>query len=273
MGYFKIFLIFFITLGLAFIYILLFPFLLAFPSLCEHWRVFIVNCWGKSLLRVFRIKLVCKGSFPNKAFLLVSNHLSYIDIMLYHSVLNCSFLSKIEVASWPLIGKIFSYIGATYYIDRRKKKDLLRVIPLLSGALEAGKKICFFPEGTTSNGKELRKFYPSLFECASRSKVPVVVSSITYYAITQKKDFSVHDDVCWWGEESRFLDHCLKLFRSKTQIRAYVNISPKELYHKDSKVLSEMCREELLDIFTPSQDMKDIQDMKSLERELKGLQL
>ena len=260
MAYFKLFLvflsIFIFTLSYLFILIFIWP----LSSLARHWQAFILKNFSKSILLIFGIRVISKGCFPNKPFLLVSNHLSYLDIMVYSSLADCTFLAKSDVAGWPIIGKIISLFG-TLYIDRSKRRDLLRVIPLIARRLQAGSKICFFPEGTSSDGKEVQNFYPALFECAVRAQCPVVVSSLAYYAAAQNKRLSVHEAVCWWGDSLSFLRHCLELAKV-SQIIAHVNVSPKEFYHQDFKALSQICRQELLRIFSPSQDIEDIGLMK-----------
>ena len=276
MAYFKLFLISLSIFIFTLSYLLLFIFVCPFSAPRRRCQAFISKILSKVILLIFGVRVICKGSFPAKPFLLISNHLSYLDVLVYFSLVDCTFLAKLDVAGWPLLGKV-TFLFGTIYIDRRKKRDLLRVIPMIVRRLEAGDKICFFPEGTSSDGKQIKSFYSALFECAVRSQRPVVVSSLAYYAAAQHRGLSVHDVVCWQGDNMSFLGHGIELAKI-SQVIAYVNIAPeeelpgksdKESFQRASKVLSQRCRQKMLEIFSPSQNVENFNLMKKrLEEEI-----
>ncbi|WP_457836041.1 lysophospholipid acyltransferase family protein, partial [Staphylococcus aureus] len=68
----------------------------------QRWQK--VQWWGEKQLRMLGVKLVVEGTPRPGAKLLVANHISWLDIMAMHAVLPARFISKSEVASWPVVG-------------------------------------------------------------------------------------------------------------------------------------------------------------------------
>ena len=86
-----------------------------------------IKNWSKRLLSILKIHLEINQDLnkllSNKHFLIVSNHISWLDIFLINSIIPISFLSKGDVESWPLIGKL-TKCADTIYIKRGNKKSL-----------------------------------------------------------------------------------------------------------------------------------------------------
>src|SRR5436305_324830 len=113
--------------------------------------------WSRLLLRLLHIRVETSGEAPSPPFLLVANHLSYLDILVLASRLPCVFVSKAEVRSWPLLGPICTALG-TLYIDRQQRRDIPRVMLDIEKALDRGLGVVFFPEGTSSKGETVAPF-------------------------------------------------------------------------------------------------------------------
>ena len=229
----------------------------------------ILKSFAKSILFILGAKIIQRGKFPKKNFLFVSNHLSYLDIQVYYAITPCCFLSKSEVASWPFLGILVSLYG-TLYIDRKRKRHLLEIIPKMAQRIKDGDTFCFFPEGTSTDGKALKPFYSSFFTAAIKAKCPVIVSTIAYYAEFNKKDMSVHDSVCWGNNGMNFAEHAYRLAQI-SKFTAYVHIDSQPNYHENSKILSKMCRERTLKIFHPSKDLPNLAAMNAkIKEEIKN---
>src|SRR5215216_804783 len=101
---------------------------LTFPSrqVRIRWRSLILRRWAKATAALLRIRITAYGAPPLAPFFLVSNHLSYVDIVVFASQLCCSFIAKKDVARWPVIGLMCKSIG-TIFIDRENRKDITRV--------------------------------------------------------------------------------------------------------------------------------------------------
>jgi 1-acyl-sn-glycerol-3-phosphate acyltransferase len=103
----------------------------------------------RGICRVMGLRIHIRGDgFPQQNFLLLSNHLSYLDIIVLGSLHPMSFMAKEEIKSWPVIG-FLAKKGSAVFVGRDSVLARLRA---LHGArrLLADQSICIFPEGTTS---------------------------------------------------------------------------------------------------------------------------
>jgi 1-acyl-sn-glycerol-3-phosphate acyltransferase len=156
--------------------------LFRFPRHDAAWRQQAVSRWGEGLLKVLGIRISVRGQAPaGRGYLLAANHVSWLDIHLLHSLAPVRFVSKAEVRDWPLFGW-FAEAAGTVFLVREKKSDAMRVNQIMAGHLRAGDCLALFPEGTTTDGRELRPFYPSLFEPAVRAGATVYPVRIRYLA-------------------------------------------------------------------------------------------
>ncbi|HEY4083370.1 MAG TPA: lysophospholipid acyltransferase family protein [Burkholderiaceae bacterium] len=137
-----------------------------FDSMSQAERHEVVRSWSRNALHVLGVNLQVQGQPFAGAKLLVSNHVSWLDIAAVHSVMpEARFVSKADVQHWPLVGKLVD--GAdTLYIERTSKRDALRVVHQAADALKAGDTVAFFPEGTTGPGPELLPFHGNLLQAA-----------------------------------------------------------------------------------------------------------
>lgn len=135
--------------------------------------------WAGRLMRILNITLRVNGAPPVGGAVLVANHVSWLDIHVLHSLLPVRFISKAEVRDWPLLGQLAKASG-TLFISREKKSDAMRVNQEMAAELEAGECLAFFPEGTTSDGQDMRTFFPSLFQPAVDAGCAVIPAAIRY---------------------------------------------------------------------------------------------
>ena len=82
-----------------------------FPFLDQARRDLHVLEWAQRLLKLLRIKLTCRGMFPNNGCIIVANHVSWLDIMAIDAVVPSRFVSKAEVGRWPLVGALVTAAG------------------------------------------------------------------------------------------------------------------------------------------------------------------
>ncbi|WP_372972341.1 lysophospholipid acyltransferase family protein [Marinobacter sp.] len=128
--------------------------------------------------RCLGIRITERGSPPEGPVLLLSNHISWTDIPVLGGLMEIRFLSKAEVADWPLVGWLARQAG-TLFIRRgsgeaaQRREDITRT-------LQAGQSVLVFPEGTTSSGLTVLPFFPRLIGAATAAEVPVVPVSIAY---------------------------------------------------------------------------------------------
>lgn len=152
---------------------------------------------ARNVARIFAMRVTVTGAPPAAPCCLVSNHLGYVDIILFATQIDCVFVSKSEVQRWPIIGRIVSDMD-TIFIDREKRHDVVRVNDHIARAWTAGESIMLFPEGTSTAGNGVRPFRPSLLEHAARNGLPVHYACIWYR--TPEDTPPASESVCWWGD-------------------------------------------------------------------------
>ena len=142
----------------------------AYSAAQRHARI---QWWSAKLLRLIGIALHAQGTPRAGAKLVVSNHVSWLDIAAIHAVIpEARFVSKADVKQWPLIGRLVAGAG-TLFIERERKRDALRVVHQMAEALQAGDTVAVFPEGTTGAGPELLPFHANLLQAAVATGTPV----------------------------------------------------------------------------------------------------
>lgn len=168
--------------------------------------------WSRMQLRNFHIDVTYHGEPPTRG-LLVSNHLSYTDVLVYAAAQPLVFVSKSEVRRWPLLG-VLTRCAGTLYLRRDKKSDVAQIALQFAPIIKQEVGIMLFLEGTTSNGLQVLPFRSSLLSPAVENGWPVTPACIGYWV----EDGSVEDDVCFWGDIT-FTPHLLNLL-SRKRIRA-----------------------------------------------------
>jgi 1-acyl-sn-glycerol-3-phosphate acyltransferase len=188
-----------------------------------------------SALRRLGIDIATEGNFPSHG-LLVANHLSYLDILVFSALSPCVFVSKKEVRSWPLFG-LMAWMAGTVFVDRARSSDTHRANTEMTEALSDGAVVVLFPEGTSSDGSSVLPFRPALFEAAIKAGADISSACIRY----EVEDGSAGNDVCYWGSMT-FFPHLLRLL-SKGKITARVRFSDEIKRFSDRKLAAQTTRE------------------------------
>jgi 1-acyl-sn-glycerol-3-phosphate acyltransferase len=132
-----------------------------------------VQAWSAELLLRMGVELRLTGALAPGAVLVVANHISWLDIASLHAAgPRVRFVSKSAVAHWPLIGRL-AHTAGTLFIERERKRDALRVVHEIAGALKNGDAVGVFPEGTTGLGDTVLPFHANLLQAAISTATPV----------------------------------------------------------------------------------------------------
>lgn len=139
-----------------------------------------VQAWALTLLAIIGVRVKVHGNpIAEGPALLVANHISWLDIPVLHAARHCRFISKSAVRRWPLIGRLAT--GAdTLYLQRENRKDAKRMVQDMVKALREGDVLAVFPEGTTSDGRQVRPFHGNLLQSAIDADAPVQTVAIRY---------------------------------------------------------------------------------------------
>ena len=173
-------LIIFLLLTLA-----LLPFQFIIVFFIKNYAYIIPYFYHKICLRIFGIKIKTFGKVSiNFPILLISNHASYLDIIILGSIFKTSFIAKKEISKWPLLG-ILAKLQNTIFIDRRVS-SLKNQENQIIKHLNEKKNLVIFPEGTSSDGNRVLPFKSSLFNIFEKnlnSKILVQTITIVYKKI------------------------------------------------------------------------------------------
>jgi 1-acyl-sn-glycerol-3-phosphate acyltransferase len=212
------------------------------------------SLWAAGCCRILGLRIETKGKpAPEPPFLLVSNHLGYVDVVLLSSITGGVMVAKKEIRSWPGVGYAAD-VGGTVFIDRRAHRDILRVNSAIEEAVDRGQGIIFFPEGTSTRGAEVLDFRGSLLLPFAGTTRPIQYASIRYETPEGEPPASTH--VCWWGDMT-FADHVWDLLKI-SRIHATVHFGT---YHPDGdsdrKELAAALTDEVRDVFVPTANAEE----------------
>ncbi len=146
---------------------------LRFGGMTQAQREHTVQHWALGMLARLRVRVQRQGLPPQTGpLLMVANHVSWLDILVLHAAGYCRFVSKAEVRHWPLLGVMAEGAG-TLFIERASRRDALRVVHQMAESLARGEVLAAFPEGTTSDGRNMLPFHANLIQAAIPHQVPV----------------------------------------------------------------------------------------------------
>jgi 1-acyl-sn-glycerol-3-phosphate acyltransferase len=193
-----------VALGLALFYCLLRSLLsrLTGPDTLER-RAQWIHESGVFVMDFLGVDFKVTGK-PPEGGLIVANHLSYLDILVFGAALPCYLVSKAEISRWPFFG-ILARAGGTLFVDRSSRVSAESVQEQIAERLKGPVPVLFFPEGTSSDGTQLLRFHSRFYTPAVDAGIPVTSAAIRYLP----GDNSPESELCWYGN-APFLPHIWK---------------------------------------------------------------
>lgn len=161
--------------------------------------------WSWRLLEILGVRLQMEGTPLRGAHVTVANHVSWLDIPVLSALEPTRFVSKSEVRNWPLAGW-FAVAAGTFFI-RRGKGGAAPLLEKLVPHLRRSGSVVIFPEGTTTDGTEVRPFHARLFQAAIEAGCPVQPVTLQYGLTADGRNVAP-----FVGDDSLF-DHVLRLLR------------------------------------------------------------
>jgi 1-acyl-sn-glycerol-3-phosphate acyltransferase len=162
---------------------------------------------SRGVLASLGIHTRVEGRIPTQG-LVVSNHLSYLDIVILSAAMPCFFVSKVEVKRWPFFGQAAS-AGGTIFLDRSSRSSANRVAAQITERLTSSMPVLLFPEGTSTDGREFLPFRSRLFLPAVQAQAPITAAAVRYVL----EEGAQERDLCWYGD-APFLPHLWKVLGS-----------------------------------------------------------
>lgn len=139
----------------------------------------VVRWWVRGILRILNVRLEIEGRVHAEPTLFAANHISWLDIPCLRTALDAEFVSKQEVARWPVIGHMAECAG-TLFLNRGERDASLAAANSMSRSLASGRSVIIFPEGTTGDGQRLGRFHARLYQAAIRNRRPVQAVAVAY---------------------------------------------------------------------------------------------
>ncbi len=214
-----------------------------------QWRYRIIcrlmSIWGHGVAWFWGMRIQVEGTPPDAPFFLLSNHVSYTDIVLVCAVTPGWFVSKSEVASWPGIGPL-TRIAHTIFINRETRRDVGRMNTLIGDLVTKGGGVGFFPEGTTSDGSQVLPFKPSLLQPAIDLNFPVTLAAICYQTLPGQPP--AETEVAWYGDDE-FAPHAANLL-SGPGFKVRIRFAEETLRCTDRKELAKNAHHQISSMLT-----------------------
>ena len=208
----------FIGLAISFIF---------FKFLTNSSKQKIISWWHGKFTKFLNIKISVNGKLPKLPSLIVSNHVSWLDIIVIGHLVPTVFLSKKEVKRWPILG-LLTKLAGTIFINRGNGQSE-KIKKSMIDKFSKNYSVTIFPEGTTSDGKNVKSFFPRLYAAAIEKNIPVVPVSIYYHV-----GGYIDEGLPFIGEQ-KFLENfftIVKRPRSEVKINFFDGIKPDNIDRK-----------------------------------------
>ncbi len=180
--------------------------------------------WITHLLPTIGVRVEVQGVSPDFPCILMSNHRSYLDpALLVRYVPNSYPVSKVEVASWPILGYGLKVTGVLF-LQRESASSRRTTLQGIAEKVREGFPVMLFPEGTTHAEPQTIPFKIGGFKLAAENGIPIVPVAVEY-----------RDPADYWVGTDTFLAHFLRRFREK-RMYAYLHFGP-TLQNHDPEVL------------------------------------
>lgn len=155
--------------------------------------------WALDLVTQLGVSVHCDQPLPEKASLIVANHISWLDIFVINAHTQTHFVCKDDVQSWPMLGWLVEHSG-TVFIARGNRAAAARTAQALMERLERNERVAVFPEGTTTNGTFMLPFRPALLQAAVDGNATVTPIALRYTDAQGKQSFApAYDgDITMW---------------------------------------------------------------------------
>lgn len=199
----------------------------------------VVGRWSRKLVAILGVRLEVRGDAtaigPNT--LMVSNHISWVDIMAINAMRPACFVSKSEVGDWPVVGWLAKETG-TMFIDRDKRLDAARIGERMQSYLRDNEVVAIFPEGTTTDGSQVRRFFASLLQPAIATGATLQPLALEYLgADGQRSAVPAYIDDMSFGESLR------RIFATHGLVVRITILDPIKAAERDRRSLARLAQE------------------------------
>lgn len=166
-----------------------------------------------------------EGQLERGGYVIIANHVSYVDGIILGSIFPIIFVSKREVKSWPIIGQ-WNVLCGTIFINRQRKIQVASLIRQMTRKLKQEANLLLFPEGTSTNGEGILPFQTVPLAAPLRNRSMIVPVTVTYKTIDDQPVTTANRDSVYWYGDMEFVTHFWNLLALR-EIEVLVTIQPK----------------------------------------------
>jgi len=186
---------------------------------------FIASNYYRVLCALLRIRVRVVGNpVRDRAVLFVSNHVSWVDIVVIGSITPVAFVAKREVASWPLVG-VTAKMQRTVFVDRGRRHQTGDAVSEIAKRVASGTSVVLFAEGTSSDGNRVLPFRSALLgaieDQSGGGSILMQPMAITYVGQHGLPMGRQHRPLVAWYGELDFMPH-IKAFIERGVVDALV---------------------------------------------------
>lgn len=211
-----------------------------FPIASKNRQLRLIQWWNKRVLTILNIQVMQYGH-PSPPYqstsrhMMIANHISWLDIFAINSIFPLRFIAKSDIKSWPVFGYLASKANVLF-IEREKKHEARHMISTATNSLKAGDNLCLFPEGTTTDGTEIKPFKSSLIEAAIQAKATLWPAAIRY----PHPDGSINTTMAYAGDTTliQSIAQILSLKQAVVEVHFLTPIDTQALVDTDRRTLT-----------------------------------
>ncbi|MDO8977684.1 MAG: lysophospholipid acyltransferase family protein [Afipia sp.] len=212
----------YVTIVMVFIALLLLPFQAAGILLNSRLQRVVPNLFHRAACAVIGVRITQIGERTRESpALILSNHASWLDIIVLGAIAPVVFVAKSEVADWPLFGWL-AKLQRTVFVERERRHKTGDAARAMGDRLLGGDAVVLFPEGTSSDGIRILPFRSALIgsvhhaigdsthhDCVTVQ--PVSLAYVRYGGVPVGR--ALRDKVAWYGDVD-LIPHLLGVFSS-----------------------------------------------------------
>lgn len=195
----------------------------------RHYGARIKLGWMRGAAKILGLQIKIHGFPPKNNALWVANHISWLDAVAISAIHPISFIAKADVRNWPIVG-LLAQLSGTLFLNRSKRRDVASCLSNARALLASEVGVAFFPEATTTDGRTLHTFKPSLFAAAIPDH-PVQAIAMRYHTARDGRHYApfIGDD--------KFIAHLWKVLKAPGGTHVDVSFCA-PIFGADRKILA-----------------------------------
>ena len=166
-----------------------------------------------------------EGQLERGGYVVIANHVSYVDGIVLGSIFPIVFVSKREVKKWPIVGQ-WNVLCGTIFINRQRKNEVGTMVREMTRKLRQEANVLLFPEGTSTNGEKMLAFQTVPLAAPLRSRSIIVPVTLAYTTIDEQPVTAANRDFVYWYGDMDFVTHFWNLL-GRRGVEVLVTLQPK----------------------------------------------